>query len=224
MKRNYKQRSLGYITALMFSTLTMAGTIVKTAPVSVEVPVGHAPRLPFQIWVTYDNGKNEYRQVRWNNYELATEQAEADTHKTPVGTEYQVEGFIVGDDTTPNGFPVTAHIKVTEQPWDTPSPIPVANTLPLDKVTVDGENRLTWNRSLDINNLLTIDVRQQLYNYLDTYGLPTEGYPTSDGWDSPTTKLKGHGVGHYMSALALAFASCQNNQQKVQLKENIIHI
>ena len=34
-----------------------------------------------------------------------------------------------------------------------------------------------------------------------------EGYTRSDGWDSPETKLKGHGSGHYMSALALAYAA-----------------
>ena len=37
---------------------------------------------------------------------------------------------------------------------------------------------------MDIDHLLSLDVKQQLYNYHDTYGLPTEGYPEADGWDS----------------------------------------
>ena len=64
-------------------------------------------------------------------------------------------------------------------------------------------------------------MRQQLYNYRDTYGLSTEGYPEADGWDSPTTKLKGHGSGHYMSAMAFAFASCQDPAKKAILRQNI---
>ena len=97
----------------------------------------------------------------------------------------------------------------------------VAEPLPLDCVSLDGQNRLTGNCDLDIDHLLSLPVRQQLYNYRDTYGLPTEGYPESDGWDSPTTKLKGHGSGHYMSALAFAFASCQDKSKKDILRRNI---
>ena len=89
------------------------------------------------------------------------------------------------------------------------------------KVSIDGKNRLTHNRDLDIDHLLTLDVKQQLYNYRDTYDLPKEGYPVSDGWDAPTTKLEGHGSGHYLSALAMAYASCQDAQKKAQLLANL---
>ena len=102
--------------------------------------------------------------------------------------------------------------------------VPVAKPLPLDAVSIDGENRLTQNRDLDIDQLISLPVKQQLYNYRDTYGLSTEGYPESDGWDSPTTKLKGHGSGHYMSALAFAFASCQDKTKKDILRRNIIQM
>jgi DUF1680 family protein len=91
-------------------------------------------------------------------------------------------------------------------------------------VSIDGENRLTHNRDLDIDQLISLPVKQQLYNYRDTYGLSTEGYPESDGWDSPTTKLKGHGSGHYMSAMAMAFASCQDPAKKDILRRNIIEM
>ena len=87
-----------------------------------------------------------------------------------------------------------------------------------------GDNRLTHNRDLDIDHLLTLDPRQQVYNYRDTYGLPTDGYPVSDGWDSPTTKLKGHGTGHYLSAMAMAYASCTDKAKRQQLKKNIQYV
>ena len=196
-------------------------SIVKVEPVSVEVPVGNAPRLPYQLWVEYTDGKGEYRQVKWQNSSIVREQAEADATMTPAGTEYKVKGYITGDNTTTGGYPVTALVKVTEQAWAVPSSKAVAEPLPLDQVTIEGDNRLTWNRDMDIDHLLTLDVRQQLYNYRDTYGLPTDGYPEADGWDSPTTKLKGHGSGHYMSAMAMAFASCQDAAKKELLKQNI---
>ena len=196
-------------------------TIRTTEAVSVETPEGTAPRLPYQLWVTYTDGTKEYRQVRWTNAAPATEQAQADAAQNPAGTRYEVRGYITGDNTTTLGFPVTAEVKVVGDAYATPSPTPVAEPLPLNRVRINGDNRLTHNRDMDIEQLLSLDVKQQLYNYRDTYGLPTEGYPEADGWDSPTTKLKGHGSGHYMSAMAMAYASCTDEAKRQQLKANI---
>ena len=199
-------------------------SIKSVETVSVEVPVGNAPRLPYQVWVDYSDGKGEYRQVKWLNSSEATEAAEANPTINPVGIIYKVRGVILGDNSTPNGYPVSAEVKVINGMYAIPSNIPVAETLPLDEVSVDGNNRLTWNRDLDIDQLISLPVKQQLYNYRDTYGLSTEGYPEADGWDSPTTKLKGHGSGHYMSAMAFAFASCQDPAKKAILRRNIIEM
>ena len=197
-------------------------SIVKVKELNLEAPVGNAPRLPYQLWVEYADGKGEYRQVKWQNSSEATEQAEANPAINPVGTRYKVRGFIIGDNTTPNGYPVWAEVKVvSSSKFQVPSHQPVAETLPLDAVSIDGDNRLSWNRNLDIDQLISLPVKQQLYNYRDTYGLSTEGYPEADGWDSPTTKLKGHGSGHYMSAMAMAFASCQDEAKKDILRRNI---
>ena len=186
--------------------------------VQVQTPAGSAPRLPYQLWVTYTDGHKEYRQVRWSNSDTTAEEAEA---ALPTGTEYQVQGYITGDNTSANGFPVTAVVQVVDGDHPTLSARPIATPLPLNCVQLTGDNRLTHNRDLDIDQLLSLDVKQQLYNYRDTYGLPTDGYPESDGWDSPTTKLKGHGSGHYMSAMALAYASCLDADKRRQLKTNI---
>ena len=209
------------LTLLVASAAISYRSIAKVERVSVETPVGCAPRLPYQVWVTYSDGKGEFRQVKWLNSSEATEKAESNPTINPVGTAYQVRGFIIGDNTTANGYHVTAEVQVVEGAWPVPNRIPVAEPLPLSQVSIDGNNRLTWNRDLDIDQLISLPVKQQLYNYRDTYGLSTEGYPESDGWDSPTTKLKGHGSGHYMSALALAFASCQDEGKKDILRKNI---
>ncbi|WP_294746543.1 beta-L-arabinofuranosidase domain-containing protein [uncultured Prevotella sp.] len=220
------------ITFFILSSLCLSQTIAQimsTEPVCVETPVGNAPRLPYQVWVKYADGKGEYRQVRWTNASEATEQAEANPAINPVGTIYKVRGFILGDNTTSNGYPITAEVRVVDTVHSSQfiihnTPIPQAEPLPLNMVSIDGENRLTHNRDLDIDQLISLPVKQQLYNYRDTYGLSIEGYPESDGWDSPTTKLKGHGSGHYMSALAFAFASCQDPDKKAILKQHIIEM
>ena len=95
--------------------------ITTVQPVNVNVPVGCTPRLPFQLWVEYSDGTAEWRQVRWQNSSLVREQAEADATMTPVGTNYKVKGFITGDNTTAQGFPVTAEVSVTNTTWAVPA-------------------------------------------------------------------------------------------------------
>ena len=199
---------------------TVYRTISKVSVVTVDCPEGTAPRLPNLVWVTYSDGYSEYRQVRWANASLADEQAEADAQKHPAGSQYEVGGFVIGDESTDNGYPVKAQIKVVAGGYQTPEK-EVAHTFSLADVSIDGDNRLTHNRDEAIREICSWDVTQQLYNYRDTYGLSTEGYTKSDGWDSPDTKLKGHGSGHYMSAIAQAYAVATNPEQKAILRKNI---
>lgn len=189
----------------------------------MDCPVGTVPRLPNLVWVTYSDGYSEYRQVRWANAPLADEQAEADAQKHPAGSQYEIGGFVIGDETTDNGYPVKAQIKVVAEGYQTPEK-EVAHTFSLADVSIDGDNRLTHNRDEALREICSWDVTQQLYNYRDTYGLSTEGYTKSDGWDSPDTKLKGHGSGHYMSAIAQAYAVATNPEQKAVLRKNIIRM
>lgn len=204
----------------MTTAATVYRTISKVEAISVDCPVGTAPRLPNLVWVTYSDGYSEYRQVRWANAPLADEQAEADAQKHPAGSQYEIGGFVIGDETTDNGYPVKAQIKVVAEGYQTPGK-EVAHTFSLADVSIDGDNRLTHNRDETLREICSWDVTQQLYNYRDTYGLSTEGYTKSDGWDSPDTKLKGHGSGHYMSAIAQAYAVATNPEQKAILRKNI---
>lgn len=190
--------------------------IKNTEKICVEAPLGTAPRLPWQVWVEYSDGSAGYRQVKWTNSARSVEEEQA---AYPLGKEYEVMGYILGDNTTDWGYRVEARVKVVEFSGEASSV--VAEPFPLNKVRLIGTNRLTSNRDRAIQEICSWDVAQQLYNYRDTYGLSTEGYPKSNGWDSPTTKLKGHGSGHYMSALAQAFASATRDDQKSILRANM---
>lgn len=193
--------------------------ISSVESISVTTQEGTVPRLPYQVFVNYSDGSSGWRQVKWDNFQRATEEDEADPKTHPAGKVYTVTGNIIGDNTTATGYPVSARVEVVKEAEAVPASKPVAEPLPLADIKLTGDNRLTSNRDLDINEIISWDVKQQLYNYRDTYGLSTKGYPVSDGWDSPDTKLKGHGSGHYMSALAFAYSSTDDPHQKAQLCE-----
>ena len=203
--------------ALAAASCGRSGAITGVEKIEVTTPEGTAPRLPSLVEVKC-GGKSEIRRVKWTNSLRETEESEA---ALPIGSVYTVQGYIIGDNTTDAGYPVEARVTVGGAPWSVPARTPAVAPLPLGDVHLTGDNRLTGNRDLDIANLLSLDITQQLYNYRDTYGLPTDGYTISDGWDSPTTKLKGHGSGHYMSALAFAFASTDDPALKEQLRERM---
>ncbi|MCD8304159.1 MAG: glycoside hydrolase family 127 protein [Prevotellaceae bacterium] len=210
-----------FLLALALTVSLNAGAkprrVKSVEPVSVLCPEGSAPRLPWQVLVTYSDGAREWRQTRWTNSALATELRECEM---PAGSEYTVSGYIIGDNSTDQGFPLTASVRVTNGE-EADEPKVVAEPLPLADVRLTGRNRLTSNRDRDVRLLLSLDLSQQLYNYRDTYGLSTDGYTESDGWDSPTTKLKGHGTGHYMSALAFALAGETDETLRDSLRERI---
>lgn len=186
--------------------------IKHTEEIKIEVQQGQVPLLPFSVFVTYSDGSQEWRQTRWDPYQRADEEM---LTKKAIGERYTLKGYILGSNASNLGNPIEAKISVVAE--STMPTKPVANPLPVSQVMLTGNNRLTSNAARDVERLLSLDITQQLYNYRDTYGLPTDGYTTSDGWDSPTTKLKGHGTGHYLSALAHAYHATQNQQLRDSL-------
>jgi len=179
-------------------------TIVSAETPEIDSPAGTVPKLPNEVKVTYNNGKTEKRKVRWANDADAAQKAQMGYL---VGHQYTVSGNVSGDTIGKNGFEVKANVTVVTESDPVPDQEPVANTLSLSSVTLDGTNRLTQNQTGSLTMLKNVDVEQMLYNYRDTFGVSTQGAETPDGWDQTTCKLKGHGVGHYMSAMALAYES-----------------
>lgn len=62
------------------------------------------------------------------------------------------------------------------------------------------------NRDKTFAYLKFIDADRLLYNFRKAAGIPTQAKPLG-GWEKPDIKLRGHSVGHFMSALAQAYAS-----------------
>ncbi|MBQ7571894.1 MAG: hypothetical protein IJT19_06615, partial [Bacteroidaceae bacterium] len=84
-------------------------SIRRVEPIRVEAAEGTVPVLPWQVWVTYSDGRGEWRQTRWSNSLRSIEEQQA---RLPYGTEYTVEGVVVGDNTTDEGYPITAQVRV----------------------------------------------------------------------------------------------------------------
>jgi DUF1680 family protein len=58
----------------------------------------------------------------------------------------------------------------------------------------------------DLKYLLSLDPDRLLHNFRVAAGLPSSAKPLG-GWETPTCELRGHSLGHYLSACALMYAS-----------------
>ena len=82
---------------------------------------------------------------------------------------------------------------------------PVARPFPLDEVRLlDGPFRDAMLR--DQQFLLALDPDRLLHNFRVTAGLESHAQPLG-GWEAPDVELRGHSVGHYLSALSLMYAT-----------------
>ena len=80
-----------------------------------------------------------------------------------------------------------------------------AEPFPLSQVRLlDGPFRDAMGR--DETYLLSLDCDRLLYNFRVNAKLPTQARPYG-GWEAPNGELRGHSVGHYLSACSLMYAS-----------------
>ena len=66
---------------------------------------------------------------------------------------------------------------------------------------------------LDERYLLELDVNRLLHNFRVNAGLPSNAKPLG-GWEAPDCELRGHFVGHYLSACAHMYASTDDKRFK----------
>ena len=65
----------------------------------------------------------------------------------------------------------------------------------------------------DQQYLLSLDADRLLRNFRVNVGLPTDARPLG-GWEAPNCELRGHSVGHYLSAVSLMYASTGDERFK----------
>ena len=78
----------------------------------------------------------------------------------------------------------------------------------LDRNTKGQDTPFIKNRDKFIRGLAATNPDNFLYNFRETFGQPQpEGAKQLEGWDNQTTRLRGHATGHYLTAIAQAYAS-----------------
>ncbi|KAM1276297.1 hypothetical protein ACFX13_029538 [Malus domestica] len=81
--------------------------------------------------------------------------------------------------------------------------------VPLHDVRLHPTSQHGRAQQTNLKYLLMLDSDSLIWNFRQTAGLPTPGTPYK-GWEDPTCELRGHFVGHYLSATAQMWASTHN--------------
>ncbi|MQM17637.1 hypothetical protein Taro_050611 [Colocasia esculenta] len=80
----------------------------------------------------------------------------------------------------------------------------------LHDVRLDPDSRIWLAQRTNLEYLLMLDVDRLVWSFRKQAGLSTPGRPYG-GWEAPDMELRGHFVGHYMSASAKMWASTHND-------------
>ncbi len=191
-----------------------AVTIKTVEDIDIVTLKGKSPSLPNYVRVTYSDNSAGKEKVTWP--------AQIDKDKYAAAGTFTVEGSIV--DARP-ARKVTATVTVIDE--EEAVATVVSDTFDLSDITLDkiGEDGsiLTQNRDRDMEYLKLLDNKRMLYNFYKTFGQAAkiEGVTPLGGWDEPTGLLRGHSTGHYMSALALAYASTGDEEINNKLTEMV---
>ena len=173
--------------------------LVQVADVEVATEIGTLPRLPSYVQGTYKNKMDGPKvRVLWP--------ADIDNSAVMKPGNYTITGRVSGTDLKPKAFiTVKASNKST-------TPSLKLETFHLDKVTLnsdatDHDTKFVENRDKFITTLATTDPNSFLYMFRHAFGQKQpEGAKPLGVWDSEDTKLRGHATGHYLTAIAQAYA------------------
>jgi len=179
--------------------------LTEVPDITAETVIDHLPRLPIHIAGVYAGGKGPRVRVVWP----------APTDNSPVrqAGSYVVTGTVPG-----TAFRPKAMVTVKPTPADEPLPRQQLESFPLGQVVLERDDRghdtlFMKNRDKFILTLAQTDPNRFLYNFRDTFGqAQPDGVRPLRGWDSQTTRLRGHASGHYLTAIAQAYAGSTYHQ------------
>jgi uncharacterized protein len=179
----------------------LASQLSNVPDVTVSTIVGTLPRLPALVPAAYKDRKTGPDvRVIWP--------APTDTTQVAVPGSYAVTGRVPGTSFTPKA---TVIVKVPVGLMTPPSrvvePFSLSNVV-LEPDTKGRPTPFIRNRDKFIRGLAASNPDNFLYNFRDAFGQPQPaGAQQLEGWDNQTTRLRGHASGHYLSAIAQAYAS-----------------
>jgi uncharacterized protein len=167
--------------------------------IHVETVVGDLPRLPRYIKGVYSNTKKGPDvRVLWPS--------PVDNSQALKPGTYTITGKVAGTDLHPNAV-IT--VKDAKEPA---TPDRTLEVFKLDQVLLNMDShhdttKFIENRDKFINVLANTNPDNFLYMFRNAFGQKQpDGAIALDVWDSQETKLRGHATGHYLSAIAQAYA------------------
>ena len=188
-------------TAAIPKESVFAARLSHVPDITVETVVGTLPRLPASVRAVYrDNRQGPDVRVLWP--------APTDTTSVAKAGSYTVTGRVPGTALEPKANVIVKVAVATSTP-----PSRLAEAFPLSAVVLDRdasgrETPFIKNRDKFIRGLAASNPDAFLYNFRDAFGQPQPpGVKPLEGWDNQTTRLRGHASGHYLTAIAQAYAS-----------------
>jgi len=179
----------------------LASELSHVPDVTVETTVGMLPRLPYMVPAVYRGGaRGPEVRVIWP--------APTDNSEVRKPGSYAVAGMVPG-----TAFEPKATVVVNVPVGVRTPPARLVEPFPLDAVVLQRDTRgretpFTRNRDTFIRGLAATSPDSFLYNFRDAFGQPQPpGVRPLEGWDAQTTRLRGHASGHYLTAIAQAYAS-----------------
>ncbi|WP_163409862.1 beta-L-arabinofuranosidase domain-containing protein [Flavobacterium ajazii] len=174
--------------------------LTSVPDIQVETTTGYLPRIPSYLKGIYRDGVHgpEVRVI-WPSPK--------DNNEVLKAGQYTVTGIVSGTDLKPKAVITVKEAKTAAAPKRK------LEVFSLDEVTlnkyIDGQQtKFIENRNKFISTLATTDPDSFLYMFRNTFGQqqPKEAEPLGV-WDTQETKLRGHATGHYLTAIAQAYAS-----------------
>ncbi|MBM3751022.1 MAG: hypothetical protein FJW21_07550 [Acidimicrobiia bacterium] len=177
-----------------------AARLVSVPDITVETVAGYLPLLPAQIPATFAGGVAGNARAIWPS--------PTDNEQVRQPGTYTVSGMVPGTRFQPKA---TVIVKAPVGVQTPPERLVEAFSLDrvvLNKDTQGRDTAFIQNRDKFLRGLAATNPDSFLYNFRDTFGVPQpEGTRPLQGWDNQTTRLRGHASGHYLTAIAQAYAS-----------------
>ncbi len=196
-----KEESEGELQKFPATTPQLYNTYLKNVPdIQVETEVGILPRLPRFVKGVYNNDiEGPEVRVIWP--------APKDNSQVLTAGTYTLTGKVAGTNLQPKATVIVKAAKAAATPNRT------LEFFKLDEVSLDMDDhnhntKFIENRNKFITGLAKTNPDDFLYMFRNAFGQqqPAGAKPLGV-WDSQETKLRGHATGHYLSAIAQAYAS-----------------
>lgn len=173
--------------------------LIGVSDVKVKTQLGILPRLPVFTEGIYKDGiKGPKVRVLWPE--------DTDNHAVLKTGTYTITGKVAGTDFRPKAMVSVTRLGGTIKPSMKLKPFQLSDVT-LKNNSLGEKTKFIENRDKFIYTLAKTDPNSFLYMFRHAFGQKQpDGAKPLGVWDSKETKLRGHATGHYLTAIAQAYA------------------